>query len=165
MPSTYDSIATQTLNGSSATITFSSLPSTFTDFRVVFNGGVTSGGANLYTQCNGDSTNTYSYTSISGDGSAPTAQRGTISGSLLSNYYGYMSADLNTTITLDFMNASNTNTFKTILIRSNNVSNGVAVHAGRWSKTPERITSLTFSVVSSTFLTGSTFSIYGIKAV
>ena len=65
--STEVAIATQTLGSATASITFSSIPSTYTDLRIVFSGtGATV--LNLKVRFNGDSASNYSQTNLQGLG-------------------------------------------------------------------------------------------------
>jgi hypothetical protein len=79
MPATYEPIATTTLGSAATTITLSSIPSTYTDLRLVTvlsNNGA--GGDSLYITCNGDAlgaTSLYSETRLRGDGSTATSAR------------------------------------------------------------------------------------------
>jgi hypothetical protein len=71
---TYESIATQTLGSSSGSITFSSIPSTYTDLVIVFS-GTTAALVAVDIQFNGDTSTNYSRTIISGNGSTASSDR------------------------------------------------------------------------------------------
>jgi hypothetical protein len=62
-----------------------------------------------------------------------------------------------------FMNYSNTTTYKTALVRGNNASSGVDAIVNNWRNTAA-ITNIDVIANSSTFTSGSTFTLYGIKA-
>jgi hypothetical protein len=70
---TYVPLATQTLGSAASTITFSSIPATYTDLRLVLTGTSASSGAVPYIQFNGDTTSNYSMTTLHGDGTSATA--------------------------------------------------------------------------------------------
>jgi hypothetical protein len=74
MPATYEPIATTTLGGAAATITFSSIPATYTDLRLVVVGQAATGFA-MYVSVNNDTTSVYSYTKITGNGSSASSAR------------------------------------------------------------------------------------------
>ena len=76
MTATYDPIATTTLGSAASTITFSSIPNTFTDLRLVLF-GVTLNATGTYNQIrfNNDTGTNYSWTQLLGNGSAAQAQR------------------------------------------------------------------------------------------
>lgn len=71
----FESIATATGTGSSGTITFSSIPSTYQHLQIRYNAKDTTVaiGSNLNIQFNADSSNSYYYHSLIGDGSAASA--------------------------------------------------------------------------------------------
>jgi hypothetical protein len=163
MPSTYEPIATTTLSSAASAITFSGIPATYTDLRVVFVGtGTTSVG--LKARFNGDTATNYSYTELVGNGSSAFSGRGTS--------LDYFSLDpqrnLSTTIpimsTLDvFSYAGSTN--KTTLVTQSDDENGVGVvlqMVHLWRST-SAINEISLLVFSSTIAAGSTATLYGIK--
>ncbi len=77
MPITYEPIATQTLGSAAASITFSSIPGTYTDLRLVFVGTLSSGNATTGWRANSDSATNYSETYIGGDGTSAFSGRNT----------------------------------------------------------------------------------------
>jgi hypothetical protein len=164
MPNTYDPIATQTLGSSAATVTFSSIPQTYTDLVVVLN-ATSSTTANSYVRLNGDSGTNYSWTAFYGDGAAVGADKANnTANGVLMDYYGYPTATVRNAVVMQFSNYSNTTANKTILSRANQASSGVDAIISMWRNTAA-ITSLTFRFTGSqTWSTGSTFTLYGIKA-
>jgi hypothetical protein len=71
MPATYEPIATQTLGSAASTITFSSIPATYTDLRLVFVGkSETTNGMAIGLQYNGDTNTNYSTTFLYGNATA-----------------------------------------------------------------------------------------------
>jgi hypothetical protein len=157
MTVTYDKIATTTLGSSATSTTFSSIPSTYTDLVVVFQGTGVSGDT-LYYQFNNDTGTNYSDTYLFGDGNTGSGRHTNIS--------GIFGAGVNTSQCMqiiNIMNYSNTTTNKTTLLRGNANGIGAAVaFAGLWRST-SAITSIKLSL-NSNFAAGSTFTIYGIKA-
>lgn len=161
---TYALIDSYTFPSAQSSLTFSSIPGTYTDLRVVFNGGVASGNLNLYMQYNSDTGTNYSTRNMTGNGtSAISLSPLSNVTNIICNYYGYLTADMNTNIIIDIMDYSNTTTNKTNLTRSNNVGNGLAAVVGMWRNT-NAITSIRFFPDSGNFSTGSTFRLYGIQA-
>jgi hypothetical protein len=163
MPATYEPIATTTLGSSNTTVTFSSIPSTYTDLRVVVQYTLANGSNNqMLMRFNSDTATNYSRTYMEGSGTSATSGRGSSEDSAFITY-----ASSNTQITtslIDVMNYSNATTHKTALSRlSNTTLTDARVYL--WRKTPEAINTITFSVyLGSSFATGSTFTLYGIKA-
>ena len=70
----YDSIATTTLSSSASSITFSSIPATYTHLQIRgIVGDVTGGQASILAQLNGDTATNYSTHFLTGNGSAASA--------------------------------------------------------------------------------------------
>ena len=160
MTVTYDSIATTTLSAGTATVTFSSIPATYTDLRLIVSGS-TSASDNTVIRVNGDTASNYSSTYLGGNGTAAS------SGRFSSQTYailGYVGSGNQMVEQFDFMNYSNTTTNKTILCRSSSSTVWVEGSVGLWRSTAaiNSITILFFS--SATFNTGTRFTLYGIKA-
>ena len=164
---TYEAIATTTLGSANNTVTFSSIPSTYTDLRVVVSVKADAGTPNLRIQMNSTLTPLASFTQLQGNGSAVASSRAAGNAGTGGYLYGTYNNPLVTTsfkvITMDFMNYSNTTTYKTVLIRTNGASDAVEAMVGLWQST-NAISTLNFSCGSNNFDTGSTFSLYGIKA-
>jgi hypothetical protein len=161
---TYDEIATSTLTSSAASVTFSSIPSTYTDLILVTNAISQSTQADQIIRFNGDSATNYSATILHGSGSAGASVRITNQSAIFINYYGNMppSGFHQNTIT-QIMGYSNATTFKTVLSRSNNAMNNLDAIVGTWRSTAA-ITSITVICNGQNYGTGSSFSLYGIKA-
>jgi hypothetical protein len=161
MPSTYEPIATQTLGSAAASITFSSIPSTYTDLVIVFNGTATAS-SYLSLQYNSDTGNNYSVTLLRGDGATPSSSRY----SNINEIYASISLTNTTTnnnVIFQIQNYSNTTTFKTNLSRANNASVATEAGVGLWRNTAA-INAIKVLSPSNNFATGSTFTLYGIKA-
>jgi hypothetical protein len=157
MAVTYTPIANTTLTSAAASYTFSSIPSTYTDLVLVFSGTAVSSDT-MYYQFNNDTTALYSDTYMFGDGTAGSGRH--------ANYGYILAGGINTTQShqvINIMNYANTTTNKTTLLRGN--ASGVAAtvaFVGMWRSTAA-ITSIKLSIAA-TFATGSTFTLYGIKA-
>lgn len=166
MAITYEPISTTTLGSAAATVTFSSIPGTYTDLVLVCNGGITIAAGNAHLRFNSDTGSNYSFTDITGTGSAASSARGTNQTSCILNSYGYPENDMNWNCLVHIMNYSNTTTYKTLLSRSNQADNGVSALVGLWRSTAA-ITSIDIISIfsgSPQFSIGSTFTLYGIKA-
>lgn len=168
MALTYESIATTTITGSAANITFSSIPSTYTDLVLIFNGNSSrvSAGDDFILQFNSDTTSNYSETIVQGTGSAAQSSRGsgtTMFGNTNCRIGGTTGAISN--VILNIMNYTNTTTYKTVLGRFNVSDNLTTAAVGLWRKTPEAINTIKISTsTSGAFTVGSTATLYGIKA-
>jgi hypothetical protein len=161
MPATYEKIATTTLGSATATITFSTIPATYTDIRVVLSSiGVTTAGGDLYLRFNGDTATNYSRTRIYGDGATATSNRGTS----IDNIPLSLGITVNPCLyTADIFSYAGS-TYKTVLTtlsEDNNGSGYTGNVVGLWRNTAA-ITSLVLSMSSSTFKVGTTATLYGI---
>jgi hypothetical protein len=160
MPTTYEPIATTTLGSAASSVTFSSIPGTYTDLIVVMNYANSTGLADVYFQFNGDTGSNYSRTQLFGTGSAAGSNRGTNETAF--NGVGYVGTTWSQSIS-HIMNYSNTTTNKTILVRNDGTSNLVMANVGLWRNT-SAITSILIGYSTNNFIAGSTFTLYGIKA-
>lgn len=164
MPTTYEPIATTTLSSAAASITFSSIPATYTDLRLVFVGQLNTGSANLTLRFNGDTGTNYSNTNLGGDGSTAQSVRQT------STSRGYINSitSINATSLMlqecDIMNyAGSTN--KTTISKGSadkNGSGGTEVNVMLWRNT-SAITSVQVLPDGNSLNTGTTATLYGIK--
>lgn len=164
----FESIATANGTGSSGTITFSSIPSTYThlQIRTFAKTSQVNAYSFLYFTLNGDTTTSYSAHELVGNGSAASASAGT---SLASSWMGYCGA-ANTTsnyggIVTDILDYANTNKYKTIRSLGGLDSNGagyVSLDSGLWMKT-NAISSISIISGAGNFTTASSFALYGIK--
>jgi hypothetical protein len=159
MPSTYEPIATTTLGTASTTITFSSIPSTYTDLRIVLTGRTNAGAGNVVTiRFNSDTATNYSWTYISGNGTTASSLRTTSATSISTGLYLTNNANISTGFVDIFSYAGSTN--KTVLLQSINqvfIRNVVAL----WRST-SAITDITLTS-SNAMEIGTTATLYGIK--
>jgi hypothetical protein len=162
MATTYEPIATTTLGSAAADITFSSIPATYTDLRVVLVGTADSA-QNCYIRYNGDTATNYSSTRLAGSGTAASSGRDTSNTWALTSIGG-IGASLPSMITLDvFSYAGSTN--KTSLSQFSGDQNGsgwTASFVCLWRST-SAITSLSLNMNGANFNTGTTATLYGIK--
>jgi hypothetical protein len=163
----YESIATINGNGSTATITFSSIPSTFSHLQVRVMARVAAGGEDLGVRLNGDTATNYSRHRLTGSGTAAAAS-GTASTDLITTLgsAGMPSAANTYAVSIiDVLDYANTNKYKTVRMLSgqdSNGSGGIEMTSGAWRNTAA-ITSLTIFSNSSNYPTAASFALYGIK--
>lgn len=169
MPATYKPIATQTLGSAASSITFNSIPTNYTDLVVVCNNlFVSSGTPNLRVQLNADTGANYSVTVLEAMGAVYSRRQSNITG-IDSGYYNYLYPTSTSSLPnygiINIMNYNNSSTYKTVLSRTGSAYTGTTMNVGTWRNT-SAITSVTIgtSTPAVTFNTGSTFSLYGIKA-
>jgi hypothetical protein len=158
MPATYEAIATQTIGSAQASVTFSSIPSTYTDLVLVVAGTNTTSAQSIGVTFNGDTGTNYSRTAVYGDGSSALSIRTANGAALDAVYYGTTQGNG----IINIMNYANTTTFKTVILRSNDTTSALNATVGLWRNTAA-ITSLTLTAAT-TLAANSTFNLYGIKA-
>ena len=163
-PSSYESIATVTVGaGGSSTVSFTSIPSTYThlQIRTSMQSSLSSYGLMRF---NSDSGSNYTSHFLYGDGSTATATALTsqssiyaLRGSPSTNYYAGT--------VIDILDYRNTNKYKTTRSLAGNDENGsgyVFFLSGLWLNT-NAITDITIITQSGTFAQYSSFALYGIK--
>jgi hypothetical protein len=159
--STYTPIYAQTLSSAAASITFSNIPTTFTDLVIVCGSlKYVTGDDDAFVRFNGDTGSNYSWTQLNGNGVTPSSNRGS-STSGIRSINGMSTTNVGTAI-INVQNYSNSTTYKTTVSRHSTAFAGA--FAGLWRNTAA-ITSVTIiNLGAGGFATGSTFTLYGIKA-
>jgi hypothetical protein len=169
MPRTYEPIATTTLGSDQATVTFSSIPATYTDLVFVVQAQSTqagSGANGMRCRVNSDTGTNYSYTSIDGNGSSASSYRETTVDYFVPADIPQTSATERNICIFNVMNYANTSTFKTILSRGNIASSGTSARVALWRST-SAINSVSISRDfggGGSLKTGTVITVYGIKA-
>jgi hypothetical protein len=167
MANTYEPISTTTLSTASASVTFSSISGSYTDLVVVFDGTAATGDYNIILTFNSDTGSNYSWTDIEGNGSSAASYRLSNQTGIkfAYNLVGTSTSQCNTI--MHIMNYSNTTTYKTALGRVNSATapiyKGTTAGVGLWRNT-NAITSVKIQLITENFNSGSTFTLYGIKA-
>ena len=163
MALTYEPIATTTLSSAQATINFTSIPTTYTDLILVISvNGAGTVGANSRLQVGNGSVDTatnYSETQLYGTGSSASSLRN----SNVNYAYGGVVQGGGVAIS-HFLNYSNTTTYKTILARGSAPANYVDAAVSLWRSTSAINTIKVYADSSGDYPSGSTFTLYGIKA-
>jgi hypothetical protein len=174
MPPAFESIATATGTGSSNTITFSSIPQTYTHLQIRGIArliGADSAPGNSYVQYNGVSTSTYFVHRLSGNGtsvaSAGNASNSGITfaniaagGGQLANTYGVFILDIH-----DYASTTKTKTLRSFLgIDTGSASTNDIIYLTSGSSTATTaITSISIINATQSFNTTTSFALYGIK--
>ena len=165
---TYSQIQTYTSSGNQNTISFTSIPQTYTDLILVCSNIKHSfaGTGQVYDgflSFNSDSGTNYSNVLYNATGTAVTAELHSNRGRI-STYYPRASANPGH-IVANIQNYSNTSTYKPTLIRSNVTDAMVSFAVGNWRST-SAITRVDVTVAGSGdyFIDGSIFTLYGIAA-
>jgi hypothetical protein len=169
----YDSIATTTVgSGGASSITFSSIPSTYTHLQIrgISRNTLAASLATARIQINGDTSANYTVHEIYGDGSTAGAYAAT---GLTRTSYGNISAasagaNIFAASVIDILDYTNTNKYKTLRMFNGvdlNGSGELDFSSGLWMST-SAITSITLFFSDSTnFTQYSSFALYGIRGI
>ena len=165
-PSSYESIATVTGNGSATTLTFSSIPSTYVALQIrgIANDGV-GNGYHASLRFNSDSGANYAQHRILGNGSTVTASANTSQTEMQIGNSGNI-ADTYATYITDIHNYANTTQNKTVRTfsgRDNNGSGSCFLFSGLWLSTSAVTSVSIYNVGPVAWTSGTTFALYGIK--
>lgn len=162
----FESIASATGTGSSSTITFSSIPSTYQHLQIrAFVGNSTGAGA-LYIRFNGDTTTAnYNHHRLAGNGASVFASSGSpdtgVAGFYIiqptSTYFGGCIVDIH-----DYKSTSKYKTIRSFEGVDKNGSGEVGLYSNLWMDTTA-ISSITLYMSTGNYSSGSVVSLYGIK--
>ena len=163
----YESIATTTLSSSSSTVTFSSIPSTYTHLQVRILYQASANGAIRF---NSDSTYTnYRSHYLGGDGASAysgTVQDPSYTGGLATTGIAN-TANIFGASVIDILDYTNTNKYKTVRTFAGIDKNGsgyIDFDSSFWMNT-SAISSITIEALGTTYSQYSSFALYGIKGV
>lgn len=167
----YESIATVTGTGSSGTITFSSIPSTYTHLQIRYIGRVTNSDTadNIFIQFNSDTGSNYAWHYLQGDGASTAASGASSQSKILSGRVSAATAasDIMGAGVLDLLDYANTNKYKTLRTLTGQDRNGggvIVMTSGLWQNT-SAVSTITITNGSATnFTTSSHFALYGIRS-
>jgi hypothetical protein len=172
MPNTYSLISSNVLGSSAASVTFSSIPATFTDLVLRVSArsdDATLNVRHLDIQVNGSSANNYSFTAIFGNGSTATSDRGSSTNPW--QIRNSVPTSLNTSNTFcdselylpNYTGSVNKVAGSFGVAENNSASTGVRIAAtAHLRSVTDAVTSLVLAT-SGNFVSGSSFYLYGIK--
>lgn len=164
MPTTYDSIATTTLGSASNSVTFSSIPQTYTDLRLIWRITSSSVGTDTLVRFNGNSSADKYITYIGGTGSSNTIGNLNAQTSFYTSLFDSTSQTQPVFLTLDIMNYRTTHykSFLATALFDKNGSGGPCLTVGTWPQS-SAIDSITcFLDAGATMAAGTTLTLYGI---
>lgn len=173
LPTAFNSIATITANGSSSSVTFSSIPATYASLQIRYSGSVDYGSLNNSTAAcyfNGDTTNANYYGHfLLGNGSNAATS---------ASAFPRMSYVLDSTIPANFMSTGIINIHNYASTTQNKVFRSFAgfnantggsaeqrigIFSSMWQNTAA-INSITLTALDGPWNSGATFSLYGIAS-
>jgi hypothetical protein len=170
----FESIATATGTGSSGTITFSSIPSTFKHLQIRGIWRTTYTGNPDFIcaiTANSDTGSNYAWHNLEGNGSSVSASGGASDTRILSTRFAASSVASNTlgAIVIDILDYGSTTKYKTFRlfggVDDNNVAPATKIHvrSGLWLST-SAINSISFTTIGGdNWTTQTTLALYGIK--
>ena len=170
MANTYTLISSSTVATNTASVTFSSIPSTYTDLVIRCSNRTASGGVEtLNIQLNGDTATNYSSTNVKGSGTAASNSR-TTSDTSATMYTSDWSSDTANTfsngeIYIPSYTVAQNKPIGTFGVEENNAAAAfITASASLWRSTAA-VTSITLIYTGgNNHLAGSSFYLYGIKS-
>jgi hypothetical protein len=151
--------------GGVASITFSSIPSTYTHLQIRMTSLQDQTNRNVDLQINADTASNYAWHELYGTSSAVGAGGAGSQTFIKTGYTDTTTTSYTGAGIVDILDYANKNNYKTVKSLSGSNSNGAGYslsRSGVWLST-NAITSLTFSAQLSNFKQYSTFALYGIK--
>ena len=161
---TYEPIATQTLSSGALSVSFNSIPGSYTDLVLICSAQGTNATDTLTIIFNGDTGTNYSITRLEGNGGSATSNRYTNQPNMAIADY-MPNGTYFFPVIVQIQNYSSGSVYKTVLSRMNAADNFVAAIVGLWRNTTA-INSITIKEAggSVNLKAGSTFTLYGIAA-
>ena len=162
MAITYEPVATTTTSSSVTNVEFTSITGSYTDLVLVSN-IIGSGTGYPSIRFNGDTGTNYNILQMYGNGTTAGSDRANNYSSIVIPFIGRYATTAGYMDIVNIMDYSNTTTYKTVIGRSGRAANGTDATVGMWRNTAA-ITTIRINALDANFASGSTFTIYGIKA-
>jgi hypothetical protein len=163
MATTYEPLNTTTLNSNQTTVSFTGFSADYTDLVISCNFANTTS-VDMILRFNSDSSTNYSYMSFAGNGSGRPAVRGYNTNAIVLDPAALGFGTSRSSGVINVMSYASTTIAKTTVNRFNapGVTTGISI--GTWRSTSAITTIDITASTSSTIVSGSTFTLYGIKA-
>ena len=157
-------LANITLGSAAATVTFSSISSSYRDLVLVVNCQSAVAGNNVLMRFNGDSGSNYVWVGTRGNGSATFST----TANATQQIYGFFTGNMSTSspdlfFIANIMDYSATDKHKTVLVRGNKADTAVELQGGRWANTAA-INNIVVRGDAGNFAAGSNFALYGVSS-
>jgi hypothetical protein len=168
----FESIATTTLSTATASITFSSIPATYTHLQIrgIFRSDYAGLTDNLLMRFNSDTGANYVEHILRGDGASPGVYADPNSNTIFTTLDGAgatANANVFAASVMDILDYANTNKYKVMRHlsgRDNNGDGGVSFSSGMWQNTAALTTILLYPRYGTNFTAYSQFALYGIRS-
>jgi hypothetical protein len=168
MPGSYESIATVSVGaGGASSVTFSSIPSTYSHLQIRAIAKSSSTGTYWFMRFNSDTATNYSVHELYGTGTSALAY-GAANTTSVEIYYSIETSTASNVFAasvIDILDYGNTNKFKTVRKlggTENNSAGGIDISSGAWRST-NAITSISFTPNTGNFAQYSYFALYGVN--
>jgi hypothetical protein len=167
IPTSFESIATATGTGSSGTITFSSIPSTYSSLQIRYLAISDGAGPVVSARFNGVSSSIYVQHYLQGTGAAAQADYDAAKNSMSigDKYTGIANGTypyVGIVDILDYASTTKNKTVRTLSGIDKNGSGSISLISGL-SMATTAVSSITILISGGNFTTASTFALYGIK--
>jgi hypothetical protein len=157
---TYVALDKVTVGTAAASVSFTGISGAYTDLEVVIEGAMTAS-SDMRIQFNSDGGSNYSNTTLEGNGTTAQSARWSNQTKLIVN--NFATGTGRGLYRLAINNYSNATTYKTVLHRMAFAGNATEAGVGLWRST-SAITSMELFANGTTWISGTTFSLYGIAA-
>lgn len=169
MPKGMQAIYTLNVVATSPTVTFNNIPQNYTDLliKISARSNVSAANSEMYITHNGDLGSNYSTTWLTGNGSTAGSARGSNNGAVVTIQINGATSTSNTFGSIDVYTPNYTSSLLKQSIVDGVIENNTTAYDSRLisylyrSNAP--LTSVTFTAVGGGFVTGSTFTLYGIS--
>ena len=166
----YESIATVTVGTATNTITFSSIPNTYSHLQIrgITRDTASSYGYNVYMRLNSDSGSNYTYHGLQGNGSSASAfgsSSATTQFPLATSTGSANSSGDFSGVLCDILDYANTNKYKvhrTLNGYDDNGSGYITLQSGVWLNTAA-ISTITLLSTGANFAVNTQYALYGVK--
>lgn len=167
-PGSYESIATATGTGSSGTISFTSIPSTYQHLQIRGFTKSSGGGSNWKVQFNSDTGSNYAnhYLETNGSVVSPGAEINQTGMNFYAATATSTAASVYAAVVMDILDYTSTNKAKTVRTLNGVDTNGGGNNdfdSGLWFATPAAVSTITIILNSGFFDTNSKIALYGVK--
>lgn len=159
MAATYSPIASINLSSTATSVTFSSIPQTYTDLVMVISTINSSTGNYILTRFNSDSGTNYAQIRMLVSGTT-TSSNNNFNDDSFAVMYQTNTTDPGICV-MNIFNYANTTTFKNALSRDSFAADSSFFRIGMWRNT-NAITTISLTINGGSFKSGSTFNLYGI---
>ena len=171
MAATYELIASNTLGSSAASVTFSSIPATYTDLVLRWSARTNLGAqtGQGYITLSGDTASNYSHRTVHGNGSTASSLNSSSLG-YLRIQYAYTGADPTADVFANgelyipnYTGSANKPLSVSVVTENNDTTAYAEANAGLWRNSSAVSSIKLEETFGSSFVSGSSFFLYGIK--